>query len=323
MTGDLSGIGGTVQFDNPSDVGQEKTFTVTVNDGKGGTATATATTKVVEPQPTVSIIQSGTFKENRKVTLSETSYSGSKSYTIDNTKTEWSFYDSNNNPITVTNTADSGLVESLDSITGTSSMNVLFTKAGTYTVKCTVYNNYGSTATDTKQITIVPDLAPIADFTVPSIVYRDPNNNNLGTTTLIDNSSSQDGDSIDKRVWFYCFDSNNNGSDEDDEWYVYQNNEWTQFGSYADVMALVNNPSAVDAINSGNLTTVQLTPENFNRDGQMQSHVGDYYFKEIVREKFGQPTISNLVTIKDCKISIKIKYKIKRQLKFLCCLFYL
>ncbi|WP_234121510.1 Ig-like domain-containing protein [Clostridium hydrogenum] len=305
MTGDLSGIGGTVQFDNPSDVGQEKTFTVTVNDGKGGTATATATTKVVEPQPTVSIIQSGTFKENRKVTLSETSYSGSKSYTIDNTKTEWSFYDSNNNPITVTNTADSGLVESLDSITGTSSMNVLFTKAGTYTVKCTVYNNYGSTATDTKQITIVPDLAPIADFTVPSIVYRDPNNNNLGTTTLIDNSSSQDGDSIDKRVWFYCFDSNNNGSDEDDEWYVYQNNEWTQFGSYADVMALVNNPSAVDAINSGNLTTVQLTPENFNRDGQMQSHVGDYYFKEIVREKFGQPTISNLVTIKDCKISIK------------------
>lgn len=306
MAGDLGGIGGTVEFDNPSDVGQEKTFTVTVNDGKGGTATATAVTTVVEPQPTVSINIGGTLKENRKVTLSETSYSGSKSYKIDNSKITWAFYDSNNNPIDVTNAADSGIVESLDNTTGTSSMNVLFTKAGTYTVKCTVYNNYGATATDTKQIAIVQDVAPIADFTVPKTVYRDPDNGNLATLQIKDNSYSSDGDIITKRIWLYAFDSNNDGNFNDETFYVYDVNlGWKAYGSYADIETLSSNPYFVNSINGGNLTSINIVPQNFNRDGQMQSHVGKYRIVEIVQESFGQDTLQSLVTSKDCRVGIE------------------
>lgn len=306
MTGDLGGIGGIVQFDNPSDVGREKTFIVTVNDGKGGTATATATTKVVEPQPTVSININGILKENRKVTLSETSYSGSKSYSIDNSKTTWAFYDSNNNPINATNSADSGIVESLDSTTGTNSMNVLFTKAGTYTVKCTVYNNYGATATDTKQIAIVQDAAPIADFTVPKTVYRDPDNGNLATLQIKDNSYSSDGDTISKRIWFYAFDSNNDGSFDDETFYVYDVNlGWKAYGSYSDIKTLSSNRYFVNSINAGNLTSINIVPQNFNRDGQMQSHVGKYRIVEIVQENFGQDTIQSLVTSKDYRVGIE------------------
>lgn len=299
MTGNIKDSGGTVQFINKGDIGQKKTFTVTVTDPYGASATATATTTVVAPKPTVSINQSGTLKENRKVTLSETSDGGSKSFPIDNTKTQWSFYDSNNNPITVTNTADSGIVESLDNSIGTSSMNVLFTKAGTYTAKCQVTNTNGDIGEKTITFNIAEDQAPIADFDLPtSTVYRDPTNGNIATISATDKSYSPDGDNISKRIWFYSFDSNNDGSFDDEVFYVYQNGAWQKYGSYDDVKALANNSSALDSINSGNLTNIQLKPQNFNGG----THVGKYRIEEIVQESFGQDTIQSLITSKDFRV---------------------
>ncbi|MFL0251510.1 Ig-like domain-containing protein [Clostridium neuense] len=298
MTGTVKDNGGTVQFMNKEDVGKKKTFTVTVDDGFGGTATAAASTTVVAPKPTVSISQNGTLKENRKVALSETSSGGSKSFPIDEAKTQWSFYDSNNNPINVTNTADSGIVESLDSTIGTSSMNVLFTKPGIYKVQCEVTNTEGDIAVDTKTIVVAPDELPIADFDTPQIVLRDPNNHNLATINVKDKSYSTDNDAITKRVWFYSFDSNNNGSFDDETFYVYSNGSWSKYGSYADVKALAGDSKALDSINSGNLTNIQITPQNFNNG----THVGTYRIEEVVQESFGQDTIQSLVTSKDCKV---------------------
>lgn len=301
-TGMVTGNSGSVRFMNKADVGKQKSFTVNVADPYGGTGTAIASTTVVAPKPTVNITQSGTLKENRKVTLSETSDGGSKSFPIDSSKIQWSFYDINNNPINVTNTADSGLVESLDSTTGASGMDVLFTKAGSYTVKCTVTNTDGDTATVLKTITILPDVAPIADFDAPQIVYRDPNNSNRFTINVNDKSYSSDGDTISKRIWFYAFDSNNDGSFDDETFYVYSDGSWNKYGSYADVKALANDPTKIDSINSGNLTSISFTPENIYKNGEWESHVGTYRTEELIQEGFGQDTIQSLITSKDFKI---------------------
>lgn len=51
----------------------------------------------------------------------------------------------------------------------------------------------------------------MVDYTGANKIYRDPNNNNLATFELHDQSYSYDGDPIAKRTWYVIFDANNDG----------------------------------------------------------------------------------------------------------------
>lgn len=299
MSGTMTGNKGTVHFDTLGD----KTFTVIVTDPFEATGTATAKTTVVEPIPTVNINLSGNLKENRKVTLSSNSSSGSSKYTIDNTKTKWQFYDVSGNELTVDNNPTSStLVKSLSSTTGVNGLDFIVKKAGIYTAKCTVYNSYGKSATATKEIDISEDLPPIVDcYAKDNAILRDSNNNDLATLGSYDKSTSPDNDNIQKRVWVYCFDSNNDGSWIDEkQWMVYDNGSWRVLG---DFNALKN--LDIDTINSGNLTQIAYSPYNvLPSEMYPQGHgtsVGWYITLELAKEDFTD-TIPQLITSKDKKV---------------------
>lgn len=224
-----------------------KTFSVTVTDPFGASDTAAATVNVVPPIPNVIIDKSGTEKENRKITLDAEKYSSSGSkgrYTLDWSKAKWQFYDSSGNELTVDSDPNSdSIVKALDSTTGTKAMNLIFKKVGKYTAKCTLYNTAGYSSSFSVDLNITQDIAPLVDFNFlnGAMWYRDgkdlsPNGLAEGTATLVDNSASTDHDSIGKRMWLACFDSDNDGSfititnnedgtkkttPEQERWYVY------------------------------------------------------------------------------------------------------
>lgn len=199
-----------------------KTFSVTVTDPYNASDYDSTVVKVVPPVPNVVIDKSGVEKENRKVTLDAEKYSSSGSkgrYQLDWSKAQWQFFDSNGNEIEVDNNPTSStIVKSLQSTTGTKSMDLIFKKAGKYTAKCTLYNTAGYSNSFSVDLNIIPDLAPTADFYFPdgNNVLRDrkdlsPNGLVQASHRLADSSSSSD-DSIGKRMWLACFDSDNDGS---------------------------------------------------------------------------------------------------------------
>ena len=86
---------------------------------------------------------------------------------------------------------------------------ILFRKAGTYTVSVTVTTgkvNY----TVTKELVIAPDISPEASFELQSGYYG-RNEEGKATITLKDLSVSPDGDHIGQRIWTIYYDSDNNG----------------------------------------------------------------------------------------------------------------
>lgn len=303
-----------------------KYFTVTATDTFGESASSSSSVNVIAPTPNVVITKEGTEKENRKITLNaeKFSYGGSKKFPIDWTKTTWEFFDANGNKLLVDNKPSSStIIKSLDSTTGTKGMNLIVKQQGKYRVRCSVINTAGYTNYMDILLNIIPDIAPIADFDLPSTGIRDindPSPHGLAqvTTKVSDNSSSSDQDFIAKRMWIACFDSDNDGSyiwvtkNEDgtkkavptyERWYVYDldyngstdtqqgisdslNPHWRYIGNYYDSKSL-----DINSINCGNLTNVQFK----------STSVGRYDFEENIKEEFGKETITELTTVNDRK----------------------
>lgn len=103
--------------------------------------------------------------------------------------------------------------------------DTLFKKAGTYKAKLTVTNTYGLSASTEQTITIIQDLPPVAKLYLPTPagsiykVYRDPDDSNYATFQIFNQSYSTDGDTINKAVMMYCYDSDNDGDYKDEQWY--------------------------------------------------------------------------------------------------------
>jgi len=157
---------------------------------------------VVEPTVEAAIKQTGTLKENRKVTFADASDSPTK-YPVITSKIKWK-------------------VESVDGklndqikyqgvLNGKTSFDVLFKKAGDYKVTLEVENTAGYTSSATKIVTIEPDEAPYVNFDFQKKIYRDPERGNVATFTFKDQSYSFDGDTIVSRNWYVIFDANNDG----------------------------------------------------------------------------------------------------------------
>lgn len=229
------------------------TLRVTDNDDMSrGTSTRI---EVIAPTPVASIIARGTLKENRKVTLKNKSRSP-EHYPLVAEKTRIT--------ITAVSGGSNADIKYSGSLNGMQEKDVIFKKPGTYKATITVENTAGYSDTNSVTFDIVPDQAPVAYIGVPSEAYRDPENGNQAVVSLIDMSFSPDFDFLARRVWEYRYDSNNNGSFEDEGWTV---------------------------ANSENLTTLRITLHE----------VGRYEVKLTVFEEFDQPTIPEFITEADRK----------------------
>ncbi|MBY9080940.1 hypothetical protein KIH86_12615 [Paenibacillus sp. HN-1] len=231
----------------------DQTVGLTVVDNDFMTAQDGGFVKVIEPLPEAALEVRGTKKQNRKVTLANTSTSPTH-YPLDGSKTRIT--------ISAVSGGTNADIKYSGALIGVGLKDVLFKKPGIY--KATIYVENVLGYSDTNEVTfeIVPDEAPTVYFFMPSTVYRDPADGNKAKIALDDMSFSPDNDFIDQRLWEYRYDSDNDGSFEDESWVSFSN-------------------------------------ENADRLDLTVNEIGRYEIRHTVYEKFGQPTIDDFITSAD------------------------
>lgn len=253
VVGTLEGDSSTIYFDKTG----EYKLTLTVEDEFGLTDTAEKTITVKPAIPVAYFDYIGTLKENRKIILDASQSTTSARYPMVWDATEWEI------------TPPFGVTAENIKIVASSDMQkrtVMFKKAGDYTVRVRVKNSAGNYSEwYERTLTVYPDQPPIADFYVQSTVLRDPSNSNKAKIELIDSSYSPDGDYISSRIWKYKYDSDNDGSFDDESW------------------------ATLDGGN--NVNPVLYT-----------SQVGKYLFELTVKESFVEETIPEFITASDTRI---------------------
>lgn len=180
-----------------------------VTDYKSGSDTDSKVITVLPPTPAVYIDKLGCLKENRKVVLSaEKSYSGSPITQIVWSKAKWEV-----TPVTPGITVND--IKCENGYIGNKSLNMVFKKPGKYKAKCELTNDLGYSDLKEIEFDIVPDEIPKANIYVPKELYRDSddlasNGQTQAIFSITDDSSSPDGDIIEKRAYFFAFNSQNN-----------------------------------------------------------------------------------------------------------------
>ncbi|WAM33315.1 hypothetical protein [Caldicellulosiruptor morganii] len=257
------------------------TATAVATDTKGATGTAQTSITVIPAIPRPVCYISGALKENRKVVLDASgSYAGSKRATINWSTARWKI-----TPVDSNIPANS--IKVVESLTGSQKLNCLFKTAGRYRVDLTITNNYGNSATGTWYLDIKPDEKPVVSFTTPTKILRDPLDSSQASIQITSNSYSPDNDTIVKHVWFYAWDSNNDGNFDNETWYVRKaDGTWQAIGDYNAVKSF-----DIETFDSGNNSTITFKTNN----------VGKYKIELAVREEFGQETIDQFVTAYDRK----------------------
>lgn len=265
---------------------------------------------VIPPYPVVNVYTKGSLKENRKIVIDATSSTGgSKRNKVVWEKTKWevSAVSGNASDIRIQKHTEGstngeilldssrGINKSLD---GLSMFDMSFKKPGTYTLTCTLTNDYKEGKTTTKDITInvEPDIPPVANFGMPTYITRNPNSTNSNgfsqaTQTITDTeteengSYSKDEDIVSDRAWLISFDSNNDENLEDEKWYIWNEStsKWVYLGNYT-------------AAKNYNFTTIHGNRKSVDFSA---THVGNYEVGLKVREKFGQEFIPQFVTDND------------------------
>lgn len=247
LTGTLAGEESTVYFDT------EGVYNVKLKvTDKWGLSDEAEKTITVEPAiPEGDFQVKGARKQNRKLTLEIFNTLTVDRYPIQWERTEWQIL-----PLTSGVTANDIKIDDASPI---DKRDILFKKAGTYRIRMRIFNQKHASPWVEKEIEISPDAYPMADFYLQTSYLRDPLNENQVTFEFRDLSDSPDADPIVRRTWKYCFDSDNDGSFNDEAWVIF---------SDANELA----------------PTFQA------------GKVGKYLVALEVREEFGEPTIERFVT---------------------------
>ncbi|MUT67783.1 hypothetical protein [Paenibacillus sp. NEAU-GSW1] len=253
----LTGKGGDIMLDS---VGKKK-VTLTVTDSEGCKGTTEKAISVGKPLPYAKALVEGSLKENRLIIFDGSESRGSededanvkiKSYT-------WEVIENGGG------SADASSIRFAGKLSGRTK-NVLFKKAGSYCAILTVENEYGATAEDQTCFTVKPDEKPIVNFSAVKEVLRDPDNDLKATLQVTDLSYSPDGDYIAQRIWSYKYDSDNDGSFDDE-------------------------------------TKVLIDDTNLTEMKEDVAAVGKYRIYLEVVEGFGEPTIPEFITSADYRRS--------------------
>lgn len=317
-------INTSVYFNSASDANKTYNFTVTATDQWGATSTQTASITILPVYPTATLALTGTQKENRLETLTASNISGGNSST-NVTGYQYQFYDSNNNLLTVDSVPTPSNVVKSDEVLTNSSLDFLIKKSGTYTAVLTLTNSFGLTGTVSQTINVAQDQIPLANLYMiagdrnakdpryaPNGIYASyPNPNNtdaqghaLYTRNLYDNNNvnsdgyTTDGDIIAHRIWIRCWDSTNSNTYYARDAEVYSSGKWQSLSNFInfdsqatlhDVIPLLD----ISKIDDGNCTSVV----------SQVPWVGGWYYYLITQEAYGQPTIPQLITNADYRIS--------------------
>lgn len=233
----------------------ENNVGLSVVDNDGMTGSTSGIINVIEPIPVASLQIQGTKKQNRKVTIHSNS-SSPKHYPLNDALTQIT--------IAAVSGGTSSDIKYSGTLSGVKDKDVLFKQPGTYKATISVENILGYKATQSVTFTIAPDEVPFVYFSMPGITYRIPEDGNKASISIDDMSYSPDSDIINRHLWEYRYDSDNDGDFNDEHWVIYNN-------------------------------------ENKNRLNIVVDSVGRYEVKLTVFEEFGQPTIDEFVTAADRK----------------------
>ncbi|MCT4686166.1 PKD domain-containing protein [Vallitalea sp.] len=240
------------------------TITASATDSGGKSDSDSIQIEVCPPKPLAIITEYNDYKVGQTVSLDGlNSKAVSKTYPIDweSPKTGW-----NIKPLGELKEEDIHW----EKVKGNKEIAFTSKKIGNVEISLTVANTLGYTHTRTIQRTIVADTPPIADFTLIKKVYRDKDNDKKAIVKAFDKSTSPDNDSITKRVWFYAFDSDNDGRFSDETWYYNNGTTWVDSKtSYSNLFTFA------DTVDTGNLTDVTVETK----------HVGKYKFELKVYEE--------------------------------------
>lgn len=284
--------GGTIQF---VESGYYE-LTATITDEKGQQYSYSREIRVY-PLPTAVISDDVSLrwkgmpfntKENRKYAVNGNDsyahdYYGPEMHPIDHSKDYWEIVPLNgqnaNQVIKIQNGAGGALVNLGDSTKFIARNNpldetLLFKEKGRYLVRYRVTNTYGKKSPFAEQvITVAEDTCPDIDFQVIPVSYRDADDGKRAELIIYAiNSSSNDGDIIALERVRYRFDSDNDGSFDDELW---------------------QGPLSIDPVERK--AAVKVT------------HVGKYQIEYMAGEEFGQPTLSEFVTEGDRRESCRYK----------------
>lgn len=234
-------------------VGQTYPITLTVVDNDGLTGSTSTEVTVIEPTPSASLEISGALKQNRKTTLTNSSTSPNR-FPIIKSKTQVT--------ISAVNGGTNADIKYSGSLAELESKDVLFRKPGKYKATIHVENTAGYAADGEITFDIAPDEVPSVYFDIPQKMYRDPEKGNTAILQIMDRSFSTDKDVLNRRIWEYRYDSNNDRRFTDERWEIFSNEN-------------------------------EIAPK------LELSQVGRYEIRLTVFEEFGQPTIEDYVTEAD------------------------
>ncbi|MDB5054046.1 MAG: hypothetical protein JWM44_2096 [Bacilli bacterium] len=160
------------------------------------------TITVTPPKPDADVAVTGKFEINRALVIDSSNSSSPSSYPIT----------SRNIAIAPLNGAVSTDIVTLESLSGTTKVDMMLRKPGDYNVSNTVCNSLGLCDTKTIIITIIDDLPPIGTISGASTFYRDPANGGAASVNLTGSLSSPDGDTIASSNVKIVYDNNNDGN---------------------------------------------------------------------------------------------------------------
>lgn len=149
-------------------------------------------------------------------------------------------------------------------------MQMMSKSVGRYNITLQMQNKAGKPSLPTSRtMTVKADLPPVIDCHVDEVVNRDPANGNIVTVDIYNiDTTSKDADVVNDIQLQYRYDSNNNGSFEDEAW---QNAD----------------PIVFDA-------TTQKGSSKFRGN-----KVGKYQVRLYGREQFGQATLNKYIVAAD------------------------
>ncbi|SFK71623.1 CARDB protein [Paenibacillus sp. 1_12] len=239
---------------------------VTGTNESGVSATGCSTLYVIGPEPTAIIDVSGWLKEDRRIQLSGAKSSSPKGAAL---TYAWSI-----DPVMGQTLGTAADIIYIAPFTGKlKDMKVL--KQGLYKVSLMVIDTEGLSDSTSTIIDVDPDLKPIGEVLGNEKGTRQPSDRGYATYTNVGNAASMDQDNIDKRLWSFTYDSNNDGL---------FNEPWTQEVEESDMVIGVeymymsgSEPLVITNL-GGHIVTVKA------------QNVGKIAGKLRVIESYGQPS---------------------------------